>query len=356
MADLVPPRAGLEQLDVYDPGRYRVAVNLSANENPYDLPAEIKSQVVALSKRLSFNRYPDPLALELREAIAGANGVKVGNVAVGNGADELILGLLLAYGGPRRRAVTFEPSFAMYSILAELTNTACVRLNRDRFFSLPAAAARLAGEAEANVIFVCCPNNPTGNLVEEQQIGDLAAGGKALLVVDEAYHEFSDFSALHMLGCYPNLVILRTFSKAFSLAGLRVGYMLAGEDIIRNLQKVKLPYNVNAFSQAVATLLLEKRRHFEGTISKIVAERDRVYGELKGSGTVHPFPSAANFLLVRTGRSASKVWRALLEKGILVRDLGAVPALKNCLRVTIGTPQQNSLLLSVLANLNSEGA
>jgi len=342
------PREAVNRLNAYDPGHYKVEINLSANENPYDLPADLKARITAAALDIPFNRYPDPLALDLRAAIARGYGLKTANVAIGNGGDELLLALLLAYGGPGRTAVTFEPTFVMYAILSELTGTACLKRARDTEFALPQGTGAAAGD----IVFICSPNNPTGNLVaEEEVVGFLDSG--ALVVVDEAYGEFSDRSALGLLGDYPNLVVLKTFSKAFSLAGLRVGFVLGAPEIIANILKVKLPYNVNALSQAAATLIIENKRRFEAAIDEIRAERQRLteaVGRIDGLTT---YPSAANFVLVKSAAPAADLWRNLLERGILVRYFERTPGLADCLRLTIGTPAENDAVIGALKELSA---
>lgn len=344
---LPAPREAVNQLNAYDPGHYKVDINLSANENPYDLPADLKARITAAALDIPFNRYPDPLALDLRAAIARGYGLEAMNVAIGNGSDELLMALLLAYGGPGRTAVTFEPTFVMYAILSELTGTDCLKLARDEEFALPQETGADAGSAAGDIIFVCSPNNPTGNLVAEEEVVRFLDSG-ALVVVDEAYGEFSGVSVVDLLGPYPNLVVLKTFSKAFSLAGLRVGYVLGAPEIITNILKVKLPYNVNALSQAAATLIIENKRRFEAAIDEIRAERQRLIEAVRRIDGLTPYPSAANFVLVKSATPAAALWRNFLERGILVRCFERTPGLKDCLRLTIGKPAENDAVIAAL--------
>lgn len=345
MTELLKPRPEVEELRVYDPGKVDAAINLLANENPNDMPPQIKAEILEEAKKLPFNRYPDPAAVELRQALARYYGVTAENIAVGNGADELIQELLLAYGGPGRTAVTFEPTFMMYAVLAALTGTAIVKIPREDDFSLPADAVQRAKKSQ--LIFICSPNNPTGNLVSADEVKAFLDTG-ALVVVDEAYEEFSGSSVAGHLRDYPNLIILRTFSKAFSLAGLRVGYLLGSKEVVENLQKVKLPYNVNAFSQSAAVKLLMRRKELQIVVDQLIAQRGRLYRELEAMEGYRPYPSAANFILVKTERPGREVWQKLLDNGILVRDFSGHPLLENCLRITIGTEEQNQALLDVL--------
>lgn len=353
MTEILRPRDSVAQLSAYDPGHYEVEINLSANENPYDLPADLKARITSAALDIPFNRYPDPLALELRAAIAAYHGLDRANVVIGNGGDELLKAILLAYGGPGRTAVTFEPTFVMYAILAALTGTACLKVARDDQFAIPAEALEKVGPSGAGIVFVCSPNNPTGNLATEAEIVALLKGG-SLVVVDEAYGEFSGASVAGLLSSYPNLAVLKTFSKAFSLAGLRVGYLLSSPDVVANILKVKLPYNVNAFSQAAATVLMKNRGRFDGVIDEIRAERGRLSNAISRIDGLTLSPSRANFILVKSARPAADLWRNLLERGILVRYFERTPGLEDCLRITVGTPAENDAVIEALRELSQK--
>ena len=348
MKKLLFPRETVARMSAYDPGKYEVDINLSANENPYDLPAELKLKVIEAASKPAFNRYPDPSASALRSAIAARHDLSVDNIAVGNGGDELLLSLLLAYGGRTRTAVTFEPTFVMYGILSELTQTSCARLKRQPNFALPKNVADEVKKEKGDIVFVCSPNNPSGNMADREEILALVEETHALVVVDEAYQEFSRVSMCPLLKNYPNLVILRTFSKAFSLAGLRVGYLMGSAEVIANILKVKLPYNLNVFSQIAARVLIENQAHFTKVIDEIVAQRQRVFEAVRRTPGLTPYPSSANFILVKSEGSGTDLWRKLLSKSILVRDFSQVDGAKNCLRFTIGSPRQNDALIDAL--------
>lgn len=347
MSEILQPREVVAKLSAYDPEHYKVEINLSANENPYDLPVELKSRILSEASDISFNRYPDPQALELRAAIADQYGLKTENVAVGNGGDELLMYLLLAYGGPGRTAVTFEPTFVMYTILSQLTGTDCLKISRSRDFSVPEEAEEQVRLVAGDVVFLCSPNNPTGNIVADRQVESLLAKGN-LVVVDEAYGEFSGVSAAGLLGDFPNLAILKTFSKAFSLAGLRAGYLLSSPEVVANILKVKLPYNVNAFSQAGATLVMKNKHSIEPIIEEIKAERSRLFKAIESIDGLEPYPSEGNFILVKSSAPGGDLWRYLLDRGILVRCFQHTPGLENCLRITVGKPVENDAVIAAL--------
>lgn len=353
MPSLRPPRADLADLSPYDAQEPRVEVNLAANENPMNLPHEV---IAALAERLpsfAFNRYPDPMASSLREQIAEANGLDPANVLVGNGGDELIFDLMLAWGGPGRKLLNVPPTFAMYEIDAKVTGTEVVDVPRNpRDFSVDAKAVLdRVGRGDIDVVMLAHPNNPTGNLEPETFLIDLLSATDALVVVDEAYFEFSRHTMRPHMARHPNLVILRTFSKAFSLAALRIGYLLAHEDVISELTKVRQPYSVDRFSQWVAGMVFRERVVFESQIQELLRQRDVIEHGLGQIPGVQVFGSEANFVLLRVERAAA-VWRDLLHSyDVLVRDLSRVPGLEDCLRVSVGSEAENRRFLDAMGEI-----
>lgn len=350
MDRLRPPRPELEDLVAYDAKDVRAEVMLASNENPANLPGELLDKLAdRVRYEIDFNRYPDPLASRLRELIAEANGLDARNVLVGNGGDELILDLLLAWGGPGRTIVDLPPTFAMYGIDAQMTGTRVVSIPRTADFEVPAepVLAELASGVP-DIIVVSNPNNPTGTMTPETLLIDILNTTDALVLVDEAYFEFSRHTMRPHMERHPNLVILRTFSKAFSLAGLRAGYLLAHEDVVRELTKVRQPYSVNRFTQVAAALTFRERVVFQAGIREIMRNRDLLQTGLAAIPGVEPFPSEANFVLFRVVQ-ASAIWRDLLhDHGILIRDLSRTPGLEDCLRVTVGTEAEVQRFLGAL--------
>jgi histidinol-phosphate aminotransferase len=353
---LRPPRADLETVAPYEAREPRVGVNLAANENPHNLPREVLSTIVERLPEFEFNRYPDPMATALRESIADANGLEPGNVLVGNGGDELIFDVMLAWGGPGRTLLNLPPTFAMYDIDAKVTATRVVDVPRrgsDFAVDEKAVLARLE-RGDIDIVVVSHPNNPTGNLDPETFLIDVLKATDALVLVDEAYFEFSRHTMRPHMARHRNLVILRTFSKAFSLAGMRVGYLLAHEDVITELTKVRQPYSVDRFSQWVAGLVFRDRVMFEAPIREIIRNRDAVQEGLAKLPGVTAFPSEANFVLFRVAQ-AGAVWRDLLHNyDILVRDLSRAPGLEDCLRVSIGSEGENRRFLAAMKELVSK--
>ena len=356
MDRLRPPRPELADLVAYDAHEPRVETNLASNENPLNLPRDIVATIAERIADFEFNRYPDPMANTLREMIAQANGLESSNVLVGNGGDELIFDILLAWGGPGRTLLNLPPTFAMYDIDARVTGTAVVdvpRRSADFAADEDAVLERLS-RGDIDVVAISHPNNPTGNLDPETFLIDVLNATDALVLVDEAYFEFSRHTMRPHMERHPNLVILRTFSKAFSLAGMRVGYLLAHEDVVRELTKVRQPYSVDRFSQWVAGLVFRERVSFESQIREIIRQREIVEIGLAGLTGVDAFPSEANFVLFRIARAAA-VWRDLLHgHGVLVRDLSRAPGLEDCLRVSIGGESENRRFLDAMREIVAE--
>lgn len=349
MNEYRPPRPELDDLVPYDAKDVRAEVVLASNENPNNLPLEILSKLASRVRDFKFNRYPDPTAHELRRLIAEANGLEQENVLVGNGGDELIFDLVLAWGGPGRTLLDMPPTFSMYSIDAEATGTTVVRIPRLDDFSVDQAAVleRIA-QGDVDIVVIANPNNPTGNLTDESFLIELLDSTDAIVMVDEAYFEFSRHTMRPHMARHRNLVLLRTFSKAFSLAGLRIGYLLGDAEIVRELMKVRQPYSVDAFSQMVAATVFRERPLFEQAISDILRGRDQVAEGLRGQHGVEVFDSEANYVLFRVAH-ASALWRDLLHNhSVLIRDFSRTPGLEDCLRVTIGTHEQNRRFLQAV--------
>lgn len=344
-----PPRPELEGLVPYDAKDVRAEVVLASNENPVNIPSEILAKIAARLPEFAFNRYPDPTATELRRLIAEANGLDAENVLIGNGGDELIFNLLLAWGGPGRTLLDAPPTFSMYGIDAASTGTTVARVPRGPEFDVDQAAMlERVSRGDIDIVMLANPNNPTGNLTDEGFLIELLKATDAIVLVDEAYFEFSRHTMRPHMSRHPNLVILRTFSKAFSLAGLRVGYLLGHEDVVRELMKVRQPYSVDSFSQWVATTVFRERVVFEQEVSELLRGRDQIMHGLDLLHGVEVFPSEANYVLFRV-EHASALWRDLLHNhSVLIRDFSRSAGLQDCLRVTVGTPEENQRFLDAV--------
>lgn len=338
----------LEGLVPYDPKYLPARVVLSANENPLDVPADVRALIEREIGKISFNRYPDPLANELRDMIAEANGLERDCVLVGNGGDELLFDMALAWGGPGRVFLNLPPTFSVYAANARLTGTTVVDIPRREDFSIDEEAVieRLS-RGDVDFAIIASPNNPTGLKAPAGFLERVLDASDALVMVDEAYFEFSRVTVRPLLAQHRNLVILRTFSKAFSLAGVRLGYVLAHPEVIREFIKVRQPYSVDAVSQAIARVVFANRHAFEPGIKALISERERMYEALRALPGVRVYPSESNWILLRLDEAAS-AWDYLYEGGVLVRDFSRSPLLEGCLRVTMGTREENDLFLNVL--------
>lgn len=341
----------LQGLVPYDPKYLPARAYLSANENPRDVETEIRQKIISAIRKVPLNRYPDPLANDLRDMIAEANGLDRDQVLLGNGGDELLFNIALAWGGPGRKFLNLPPTFSVYAANARLTGTEVVDVPRLADYSIDeeAAFARL-GQGDIDYVIVASPNNPTGKLANEEFLVKLLNATDALVLVDEAYFEFSRTTMRPYLAMHKNLLILRTFSKAFSLAGVRMGYILGNAEVIREFLKVRQPYSVDAVSQAIAREVFSERQKFERGIMAIISERDRLLEELEKVPGVTVYPSDSNYILFKL-EGADKVWEALYARGILVRDFSHAPMLEDCLRVSVGTEEENNEFLAALREI-----
>ncbi|UFP93925.1 histidinol-phosphate transaminase [Gloeobacter morelensis] len=341
-------RPDLDRLQAYHTPHFPEADKLDANELPHDLPEWLKNKLAFLLEQgVRTNRYPEGDPLALKAAIAEYCGVTSDMVCVGNGSDELIRSLITATClGDRGTVASAEPTFSMYRILAETLAVPYVGVARTADYGVDADALEAAIQANGTrVLFLANPNSPTGNLLSDEtseRLGSLPV----LVVLDEAYYEFSRFSAVPLLWEWPNLVILRTFSKAFRLANFRVGYALANPEIAAVLEKVRLPYNLPGLSQLAAFAALEHRDVLLAAVPEILAERRRIERFLADFEQIELFPSDANFLFVRPRTADPEAVRvALAGRGSLVRSAAGG------LRITVGTPEQNDRLIANVAAL-----
>ncbi len=312
-------------------GDYRIW--LDKNENPYDVPRWLKEEIFEELRRIPFNRYPHITSMPMRKAIAKFYGISPENVAVGNGGDELISYLVWLFEGDY--VVTTPPTFGMYGFYAKLRGIPTVEVPLREDFTIDGDAVAEKAR-DAAVVFIASPNNPTGNLQPEEEITKVLDTGTAV-VLDEAYAEFAGRSLWRLIGEYPNLMVLRTFSKAFSLAGVRLGYLIANEEVVDTLYKIKSPFSLNSLSMTVAIVLLRHYDLVERTVRRIVGERERVYRRLRD----YSYPSDANFLLMRLD-----AYEFLLERGIVVRKLSG--RLDGHIRVTVGRKWENDALINAL--------
>lgn len=354
MNSVRPSNGRLADLVPYDPKYLPATCMLSANENPENIPEDIRHLVRKRLKTCAYNRYPDPLANDLRQIIADANGLEKENILVGNGGDELLFNTALAWGGPGRTFLNMPPTFSVYANNAYLTGTETVDIPRREDFTIDSdAVLERVSQGDIDYIIITSPNNPTGQLADESFVAELLESTDALVMVDEAYGEFSLTTMRPYLAQHKNLVLLRTFSKAFASAGVRLGYLLGNEEVINEYVKVRQPYSVDAVSQIIGLTIFENRAQFSPGIKSIITERDKLLERLHTVPGVTPYPSDANFILFKV-KDAADVWQRLYERGILVRDFSCAPYLEDCLRVTVGTPEENEAFCAGLREIFAE--
>ena len=326
-------------------------IKLDAMENPYSFPAELKSQLMAQLADAPLNRYPDPSASALRAAIRTAmNIADAQGIVLGNGSDEIIQIIAAACAKPGATLMSFEPSFVMFKMIATFCGLNYVGVPLAADFEIDMNATRTAiRQHQPAVTFIAYPNNPSGNLFDRGALREIIRLSPGLVVIDEAYFAFSSNSFLDEIANFPNAVLMRTVSK-LGLAGLRLGLLAGHPEWIREFDKVRLPYNINCLTQAAATFAL---KHYDALLAQaasLVKERESLATLLRTFPGVEVFPSEANFILVRVPDS-EKTFNALLSRKILVKHTNAAhPLLRNTLRLTIGTPLENTALVSTLRN------
>jgi histidinol-phosphate aminotransferase len=341
------PRPGVRDVEPYVSPQLDVPVKLNTNECPRPLPESFSIDLAATVGELPLNRYPDGQMVRLREELAAHHSHPVEGTWTANGSNEVLTELLLAYGGPGRRALTFQPTYLLHSRLSWLTHTDVVSLRLPgATLTIDDASIDEALDAAVDVVFVCSPNNPTGNAQPVDAVARLASESDALIVVDEAYIEFGGESTLKLVADQPNVAVVRTFSKAFAMAGARLGYVLTSPDVVADLQRVRLPYHMSSLAQAAGITALRHADQAMSILDAIRAQRDRIVRELGTIEGVSVFPSDANFVLFTPPGDARAIWQALLDQGVLVRDLTAV--VPNALRVTAGTEHEVDRFLEVL--------
>jgi histidinol-phosphate aminotransferase len=310
-------------------------IKLNQNESPFDLPRELKARALAKVVERPWNLYPDFESLALRQAIADAYGFASENILVGNGSNELLAATIATFVGPGTPVVLPKPTFALYEKLVTIAGGTVIGIDIDPATGLLPLDAMIG--ARAPVIIVCSPNNPTGSILPPRGLEKLLATG-ATVLFDRAY---GDFALDSMPPLNDRLVTLSTFSKAWSLAALRVGWLAATAATAREIRKVKLPYSLNVISEAIAIAALESRALRDRAVANAISERNRMFEVMRGTGGVTPFPSAANFIFFRV-REPKRVFEELCARGVLIREYA------NALRVSVGTPEQNDRFLDAL--------
>jgi histidinol-phosphate aminotransferase len=330
-------------------------IKLDAMENPYGWPEELRQAWLEALAEVHVNRYPDPQAQALKQRLRSAMAVPNGaELILGNGSDELIQMLAMTVAAADRMVLSVDPGFVMYRMIATFCGMSYVGvpLNGEDFSLDLAALLRSIERQRPALIFLAYPNNPTGNLFPEPALLKVLEAAPGLVVIDEAYAPFTDHSFLPRVGRYDNLLVMRTVSK-MGLAGLRLGYLAGPKDWLEQVEKTRLPYNINVLTQISAEFALRYRAVFEQQTQAIRTERGRLFQQLRDLEAITAYPSEANFILLRSHRKAAPVlFEGLKGKGVLVKNLhGAHPLLAQCLRVTVGTPEENEAFIAALTEL-----
>lgn len=350
MNDFLKPRDGLSSAGRYLSPQIDANVRLNANESP--LTPLVEPSII---EQLELNRYPDREARTLRDAIASQYKLSANQVFAANGSNEVIQTFLLTYGGPKRSVMIFSPTYVMHSKIAAITGTSVIDLKREKDFSLNTDFVCEHIEKEKpELIFLCSPNNPTGASDSEElpeRILKLLETYSGILFIDEAYGEFASSSFVSLVSEKRPLVISRTFSKAWGLAGLRLGYLLGPSWCIKEIENISLPYHLGAITQSVAVNAMKNLASVENQADDIIRERDRISEALKNLA-VEVWPSETNFILFRpTNMDAAEVWEGLVSKSVLIRDFSKIEGLEGCLRVTVGTETENNVFIEALEEI-----
>jgi histidinol-phosphate aminotransferase len=348
----IAPRDDVALMDGYHSPQVDVDVRLNTNEASAPPPSGFLEALAAEVGNVAWHRYPDRAAVELRERIAALHGVQASQVFVANGSNEVLQTLSLTYGGPGRTVAVFEPTYALHAHIARITGTGVAEGERAPDFSLDLAEVRrvLAGSSPA-ITYLCSPNNPTGMVETRETVEEVLGLAPGLLVVDEAYGQFAPWSALELVSDDTPLVVTRTFSKTWSMAAARLGYLVGPSWVVAELEKVVLPYHLDALKQAAGRIALDYVDEMEQRVSQLTEERGRLEAALREL-PCEVWPSAANFILFRpTSVDGGDVWQQLLERSVLVRNCSSWPRLEGCLRVTIGTTEEDSRFLDALREI-----
>ncbi len=344
-------RPDLVDLEGYHSAQVDAAVRLNTNESPFVPPRSFYADLEEGVGRLVLNRYPDREAVALREALGELEGVPASSIFCANGSNEVLQSLLLAYGGSTRSALVFEPSYTLHEHIARITGTQVSAVPRAADFRLsPEAISDAIAQHEPDLVFLCSPNNPTGLSEPLSNLRAALRASASLVVVDEAYGQFSPTTAASLRGQEGSerLVVVRTFSKTWALAGVRLGYCVADPEVVAACFSVALPYHLSSLTQQAGLSVLRYSDEMDRHVKTITAERDRLLVELARLD-LETWPSEANFILFRPrGIDAVELWRRLLARSILIRDCSSWRSLKGCLRVTIGTPEENDRFLEAL--------
>ena len=340
-------------LKAYSLSADRASIKINQNENPWGAPERIRHETLAQMDARPWSRYPDFVPVKLQQRLADFANWTAEGVIAGNGSNELIQAVLMVTISAGKRVLICEPTFALYRQITTVLGGEIIVVPMKSDLTIDASGI---GDAvrrfSPDVTIICSPNNPTGQTIADEDLAGLLRTTSGLVVIDEAYHEFAAHSVAPLLGEHENLIVLRTFSKAMALAGLRIGYLLASPVLTKEIRKALLPYNLNTFSQTAAEVAIDNYdRELRPLVTRIVDERDRLFDELSQVKGLEPLPSKANFMIVRSSINPKSVFEELLRRDILVRDVSGYPMLQRYFRVTVGRTDENDRLLAALREI-----
>ena len=348
LLDSIKP--AVRALRAYTLSPHRASVKLNQNENPWDAPTRIREEVLRRFAARKWSRYPDFVPVSLHERLAEFAGWKADGIIAGNGSNELIQALLMVTIATGKTVLISEPTFALYRQVATVLDGEVESVSLTAGLQYDSEALqKIVEQRQPDVTIICSPNNPTGCVIDEVSLRTLLRTSRGLVVIDEAYHEFGEHSVVPLLEEHENLIVLRTFSKAMAFAALRIGYLLGSPDLVREIRKAVLPYNLNAFSQIAAEVAVENyESELRPLVRNIISERERLFAELSKINGLSPVLSKGNFMVVKSATDPTRIFADLLKRDILVRDVSSYPMLREYFRVSVGTPDENDRLLKAL--------
>lgn len=345
-------KSRVKAIEPYTLKVHRAKVKINQNESPYDLPNDLKAEIARRAQEKAWSRYPDVTPSGTIAKLAQFTGWAPDGLLVGNGSNEMIQDILTVVVERGRRVLIPQPTFTLYKLLASILggNIIEVPLDSNLCFDL-AETKKGIQKFKPDLLIFCSPNNPTGCVITKNELEEILPSFGGLVIVDEAYHEFSGQTVSDLLPRFANLVIIRSFSNAMAMAGLRLGYLMAHPRIVEQVAKAKLPYNVNVFTLTAAEVVLENLPLVRQRVDEITAERERLYQGLADIRGIKPYRSHGNFIIFESDKDPEFVFNELLAQEILVRDVSYYPLLSKALRVSVGTPDENNTFLSALKRI-----
>jgi histidinol-phosphate aminotransferase len=346
-------KPAVRSVKAYTLALHRASLKLNQNENPWDAPAHIKQEVLRRFAERKWSQYPDFVPASLNEHLAAFANWRADGIIAGNGSNELIQALLMVTMERGRKLLLSVPTFLLYEQVATVLggDVETIFLTPDLQYDSE-ALQRFIEEKQPDVTIICSPNNPTGCVLDDDALRGLLKTSRGLVVIDEAYHEFAGHSVVPLLEEHENLIVLRTFSKAMAVAALRIGYLLASPDLVREIGKAVLPYNINVFSQIAAEVAVENyESELRPIVRQIVSERERLFADLSQIDGLTPVASRANFILVKSDIDPTRIFTDLLARDVLIRDVSGYPMLRKYFRFSVGTPEQNDYVLKAIREI-----